>query len=765
NAFMALVLFILLLLSLALSPFWHSLAKRQESISYSLYSYDRQFTEGGNACFSLEIIASNVLGEKKENLLVSVAGKNVLAERIEISENSVKEHCFSTQNLGQKNLVEIFIGNERLFYSLEKTETRTTLIPVVSIEGVSILDGSKAELRFSAKNLPDWKAVPIEVFVNGQLDHRFFPEKGREAFSEKIFLGEGLNSIKVSVLGVSAETSVNHEKPFTLPFWAGIFLLCLVFFVLESFVFGKHGFIGGTALSLAGIVAIFIANAFLLNLFSAISSFSFTVLLLAETAIIVFCFKKNFSLKFFELKKDSVSLIEIILLLFFAFATLCLPLLMSSHQSPWSVYYERHANSVAEGFGIPLNDEFSYLGRPFSFVPGYFLFSGGIYWLTGALGIQLFAITIAFSNLLLLFSGLFFASRIGLKRNQAALFVLFLSMSTLVFTTITITPRHGIALSLLLVSLGLLFGKEKFWHSSVFLAAGLAVQMPLALFYPLTAFFAMPKPDFKKTIAALFCGIAFFLPFIFFMVSVSGMPSQAVPRLWGYLAPIPLHGLFQNPGLLFFFFCFFVLFEAFKHLFEKIEWDSLRKRLFLGVLFSCLLQVFVSSRADLSSAVLIACFLSCSMQKYEKELSNLAFFFFGLILLSGIAIAIILEPQFVFSQSQSDALKALRQNSSTESRVLCDPYYGHKIAFESQRATLADLMVEYADSEKLSDSYKFLDSGNKAILEKYGISLVFAENHAIYRHSFEIETFSEALEFREMDKVFTNNRFSIHRKR
>ncbi|MCX6801839.1 MAG: hypothetical protein NT067_01870 [Candidatus Diapherotrites archaeon] len=698
-------------------------------------------------------------------MVVSAGGKTLLSEIIETSGSGIKEHCFLTQNLGQKNLVEIFIGKEKLFYSLEKAGIIAEGRPVVAIEDITVLNGGKAEVRFNIKGMPGHKVAPVEIFVNGKSDHRIYPEKAAEEFSEKIGLREGANSVKISVLGASAEAGIPYEKPFTLPLFAGIFIVAFAFFVLNSFLFPKKGIIEGSALSLAGLAALFIANGFILNILSALDTVSFTAVLLAELALAAFFFRKNFSPKRLEIKKISFSLIEIILVLFFVFLTLFLQFFAPSHQTAWSVYYERQANAVAENFGIPAMDELSYLGRPFSFVPGYFLFEGAIYWLTGSLGTQMFAVTTAFLNLFLLLSALFLASRLGLKRNQAALFLIFLSMSTFVFTTFTLTPRHGIALAFLFVSLGLLLGKEKWWHSSIFLAAGLAVQMPLAAFYPFLAFFMMGKFDWKKTAKALAGGIALFFPFLALMLFFGGVPSQAMPRIWGYLIPIPAAGLFMNPGMLFLFFCLFALFEAFQHFSGKGEWDSLRKKLLLGAIASCLLQVFASSRMDLAAAVLIAAFLAYSLQKYEKELSNFAFFLFGLILLFGLFVAMAVTPYYIYSQQANDALLALKENSSTSDRVLCDPYYGHKIAFESARITLADLMVEYADSEKLSDSYRFLDSGDNSILEKYGISLIFAENHAIYRSATETEMIAEPIEFKAMDKVFTNSLISIHRKR
>lgn len=766
TVFFAFLFYLLLLCSFYSSHFWHSFALKEESVSYALLSYDRLIGENSKACFSLSITASNLTEKKQDNIIVSANEKILLAERIPIGESSVKEYCFETSQLSKENLIRISIGSEQLFYELKKTTKLTKTSPELLLsQEVTSLPGKKAEIKFSVKNFPTNKIAPVEITVNNKLDHRAYPKKTDENFTERIELETGLNRVRVSVLGISKEMEVEHEMPFTLPLLAGLFLIAIALFALHSFVFAKQGFIGGAALSMASVIVLFIANAFFLSLLSLLNTYSFVVLVLIELLFLSFLFRKNFSLQEIQSRKLGFNLIEAIIVLFFFFVTLFLPLIVPSHQTGWSVYYERQANTVAQNFGIPLMDELSYLGRNFTFTPGYFLFEGALYWLTGSLNEQLFALTMAFSNLFFFLSALFLASRLGLDRNRRVLFLVFLSMSTFVFTTFTLTPRHGIALSLLFISLALTLGKKRWWYASIFLGIGFFVQLPLAVFFLFLSPLLMRKIDWKKIAKVFTLAFTILIPLYAFIPLSSGIPFQIMPRVWGYLISLPPYSLFQNPGILFLFFAFFLLFELMQFYSKKSDWDNYKKKLFAGVIVSLCIQVIVSSRWDLVTAVSIAAFLSYSLKKYEKELTRFTCFLFGLVLLFGLFLAMAVFPYFTYSQQVQDALLALKENSSTRDRILCDPFYGHKIAFESERITLADLMVEYADPEKLNDSYKFLGEEDYSILEKYSINHVFAENRFIHSSLLETEKSKDLIEFEEMDKFYSNSLISIHRKR
>ena len=148
------ILFAFLLLAFSLSPYWHALAKKQESTSYTLYSYDR-VAQGEKACFSLEVNTASLSGQKNEPLVVSVQGKTLLAEKIKIAGNFFREFCFSTEKLPKKALVEISIGNESLYYHIRKG-TVTNTKPGLFFEepALVVLKNGYAKANFSVKNFP-----------------------------------------------------------------------------------------------------------------------------------------------------------------------------------------------------------------------------------------------------------------------------------------------------------------------------------------------------------------------------------------------------------------------------------------------------------------------------------------------------------------------------------------------------------------------------------------------------------------------------------
>jgi len=680
---LSLALFALLVSVFFLSPHWHSLNQQSEVVSYSLQAYDDS-TNAEQSCFELGVTASGLSTEKREALSVVSNGKTLLAETISFTESSEKEVCYSTAELKEENLIEVFIAGQHLFYHLDKGE---------------------------------------------------------------------LERVSPALIEETEEESV------TLPLLAGLFLLALAFFAFNSFVFGKLPLVSGSALSLALIYCLLAVNAFALDFIGVLSAQSAAALFLVEILVLTFCFRENFSLKKIEMKK--INLIEIGLVLFFVAVTIVLPLFLPSHQTAWSSYYERQSNVIGTGYGIPAVDELSYLGRNFTFTPGYFLFGGSLHWFTGALGRELFALSMAFSNLFLLFSALFFAKRIKLERKYAALFVAFLAMSTFVFTTITLTPRHAIALSLAFVSLGLLLGKEKWWLSSVFLGIGFFTQVPLMAFWPFLALVFVGKKEWKKIAKVFLVALAVFAPLYAFIPLNNGLPFQSMSTTWGYFISLPIISLFSNPGIQFIFLCAFLGFELFLFYAKKGKWSSRKKQLLALVLLSAMIQVFVSSRWDFVLAIMIASFIAFALQEYGKQFSEFAEFAASLLLLMGLFLVVTTMPDYILSEPMQQSFDWISENSAPQDIVLSDPYYSHLIALKSQRPLVSDLMVEYADPEMLGDSYRFFEERDYSILKKYGVSLVFAENWFV--HNSLVETENRELEFTELDKVFSNDLISVHR--
>ena len=105
----------------------------------------------------------------------------------------------------------------------------------------------------------------------------------------------------------------------------------------------------------------------------------------------------------------------------------------------------------------------------------------------------------------------------------------------------------------------------------------------------------------------------------------------------------------------------------------------------------------------------------------------------------------------------------IEQRTSTDSRVLADPMFGHDITSVAGRGALADLRVEYADEEKLLDAYNFLETKDYSVLEKYGITHVFNQVDYIHRQAIGGKPKYGIIEFYPLDKVYSNGFIFVHR--
>jgi len=761
------ILLLLLALGYYSSQNWHSLAVKQGSVSFSLHSFEREFFED-KTCFLLEQSASDLENKETEPINVSVNGITVISEELELKENQRKEYCFGTESLKAENFVEIHAGQNNLFFHLKKGTPGPKANQVVSFTDTPVsVKGSRSFVEFK---VIEWSAdyTPIEIFVNKEFHHRIYPNQEKKKFVEEINLDEGENKIGLFFGSEKISTEFNYKKPFTLRPWAGFFLLALSVFVFLGFVYPNRALPESLALSISSIIASFILISFVLNFFSSLSTFSFVSVFLTELLAFALFFRKKFSLQKIPLKLN-LKTIEIVLILFLFFLTFLIPFIMASHQTAWSVYYERHAESVAESFSIPRTDELSYLGRNFTFTPGYFLFEGGLTWITGANATQLFALTITLSNIFLVSSALFLASKMGMSRKTSALFVMFLAMGSFIFSAMLYTPRHAIALSFLLVSVALAIDKKEF-KSAFFLGIASIIQVPTLVFFAFL-YPALSKKIYPKRLAKIMLlSLIVLVPLYVYIPLINGLPNQAMQNTWGYRIMMPPQLLLQELGIMLLFFVSFMLIEVYRWKIGKSIWDNYRKRLLAASIVSILLQMVLSTRFNLTSAVALAAFLAYSLEPHKKEINRTASVLFGAVLLIGFTIAVLASAQLMFSQNLLDSTEFLEENTSSTDRILADPYYGHIIAFESNRVTLADLMVEYADEEKLSDAYSFLSEKDYSILKKYEISAVFTGNNQI-KASIAADFMQnksepkKPIEFRELNKVFTNKEFSVHRKR
>ncbi len=757
-AFLAL-LFAFLLLALFSSQHWHSLAEKQESVSFSLREFGLFAEEGKNACFTLAVSPENLEEARELSVEARLNGTEVLRDSLEVFRGELeKEYCFKAGMMQEENLVEVFAGEERLFYHLKKGSIQATE-PQIAIEKV---ENSTVNLYIT--NFSRHKYAPLEIFVNGKLDHRLYPSEQEQRFAEKISPVPGKNLVRAEFLGAKAEKESFQETAFALNPAAGILLLLLGLLVFLCFVFPGREFIERAALSISCVFALFIADSLLLDFMGMLNAGALAAFYLADLIIIALVLRKKFSLSKLKFKAKEIPFIYAIAVFLLVFTSLALHLFTPSYFTYFNVYYERQSNFIASQGAIPATDEMSYLGRNFSFVPGYFLIEGSIALLTGTGGTELFALSLALSNIFLFFSALYFARSLKLSKEHSALFFVLLSTSTFIFSALSVTPRHAIALSFLFVSAALFLRYKKWFHSAGALALTAFVQIPTLLWFAFLVPAAQKKVRWKPLLKTLLA--AFFLFALIYSPTLlsSGIPAQSRPTDWGYLIRLPLGYVLSDLGILFVLFAAFTAAEAVSLLQGKLRANALQKKLFIAAIASILIQLFVSSRWNIVSSVTIALFLSHALAERSRHSLKEFYSALGAVILLGLYIAFLSFPSYTLSAQITAPMEFLHENSSSAEPVLADPFYGHALAFVSQRGTLADLCVEYADEKKLADSYEFLKTGNTAILERYALHTVFSHRRIINEHVVDNPQQEKDIEFPELEKVFANEQFFVHRK-
>jgi len=752
-------LFVLLLLALLSSNYWHSFTVKQESVSFSLREFGLMAEKGKNACFSLAISPSNLEEPREIEISASLNGNNVLEDSVEVQHaEETRKYCFAAAGLGKKNLVEVFAEEEKLFYHLHRGEIpRET--PAVAIEKVE-----KNTVNLYITNFSLAQYTPLEIYVNGKLDHRVYPTQKEQRFEEKISLAPGNNSIRAEFMGKADEKEFVLNEPFSMNPAIGLLVFVFGLFVFMAFVFSEREMIEKAALSFFALSILFIADVLFLEFFGLLSAATFTAAILIDLIIILLIFRKKFSLPAFALKKEKIPFIVFIAVFLVVFSGLAVHLFTPSYFTYFNVYYERQSNFIAQNGFVPGTDSLSYLGRNFSFIPGYFLIESGISLLTGTDGRTLFALSLAIANVFLLLSALFFARTLKFSKANSFLFFVFLSMSTFIFSMLTVTPRHSIALSFLFVALSILIKYKKPLLTGAALALAGFIQIPVILWFAFLAPAVQKKVEWRPFLTAFVIGLAAFAVLYLPTLMANGLPAQSRPADWGYLIQLPIFYVLSDLGILLIVFISFIAMRSFSMFQKKEKPDGLGKKLFIAAAISILIQAFISSRWNLVSSVTIALFLTHSIARNGKKPLSEFYFALGAIVLLGLYIAFLSFPSYTLTEQVTAPMQFLRENSSTQEYILADPFYGHAIALVSERGTLSDLCVEYADEKKLSDSYEFLKTGNSALLEKYSLGTVFSHRKIINEKVVDNEPAPADIEFGELEKIYANEQFFVHRK-
>ncbi|MBU1120275.1 hypothetical protein KJ660_00170, partial [Candidatus Micrarchaeota archaeon] len=501
------------------------------------------------------------------------------------------------------------------------------------------------------------------------------------------------------------------------------------------------------------------------NQLKLLNLFSFIILLIVELIVLIALFRKRFRLSYEDKFIRNFSLLEISVLLFIIFVAIFFHFISLNHFTNFSVFYERGAEMVAEEFAVPSIDSLSYLGRGFSFVPGYFLLNAGFSWITGLSEAGLFALILLLGNLFFFFSVYFLIDALGFRKELRAVAFILLIGNLFIFPDTTFTPRHLFSLAFLLIALALLIKNRDHWFSGLLLGVTSFIQIPLLLGFIFTYPLISRKIEWKHFMKTIIIGFVVFLALFLPNLLLFGQPYEIRPEQWGYLVKLPLELSLLEEGLTLFFIAVMLSFDVWDKIRGKnLFYDSYKKKLLIAIIISVAVQLFITWRWNIFSSFIIALFILTYFNT-KNSFNELTARMFSLILLIIVVISLLLVPGITVPNSMVQPINFLKDNSSSNSRILADPLYGHNVAFFGKRTVLADLYVEYADEVKLNDSFSFLKKKDYSILDKYGIDYVLNQNNLINEMITGNPETAEPIEFMEMDKIYASNSIFIHKKR
>lgn len=721
-----------------LTQFDLNLTKRTTTEMLLLH-YDTAVKNNQSACFSyqlrsgesydeyLEVEINKIQYEKKE---IAVDPSIKFSEVI-----CVPESFLSSSD----NIVDVIFGSQDLFFHVVKVNQDPLN---ATSSAINTLGSSNSTVSFEFRNGED-KGISVlfSLFVDGKLDHSFREEvspKEVRTFSEPHRL-QGDN-VKVRLATPFETEFTEHPEPSLLTmFLVSLLSLILPGLLICSKFFKFREFSGFLALSVAASIVITVFVSWVLN-FLGMTSILSNVLILITLILLVYPRQFNFP------KGDNKVLGLIALFVLFSIAS---QFAMPSHDSMWSVYYERQVDAVYYNGGIPQQDTLSYLGRPFTFTPGYMLLRASFSWLSSTIPEQSFFVFQVLGNVFFASSVIFLCKKLNLKLTESAIVLMFLYSSAFIFGWAIVSLLHLFGFSLLLLSLALVLGEDKHPIASVILLGFASIFHASFLFgYPLLLFALMKDVKWGRIIAYTLLGGLIFLALYSFVILNFGLPTEIEQKNWGYFITgsvidlgtnsVGLMSLAVLPALLFGF---------------KKERKLVLLSLILIVIF-----LFVTYRVNIFLSVIVAMLF---VRVFNSKQMLALFLLFVASALVNYQIY-----QGLIGAEKLDPFTYIDLNTKLDSKLLLEPLYGHTSNYFAKRESLADLYVEYASDEKYIDEVNFIASwdkgGDLSILNKWNITYVINEKRS---RAIAVNTYimpRKEITFANLDKVYDNGFIDIH---
>jgi hypothetical protein len=464
-----------------------------------------------------------------------------------------------------------------------------------------------------------------------------------------------------------------------------------------------------------------------------------------------FCIIGIVSLAFYKRKArlPKIKNKEIAIVLAFILLTVLAQLFMFSHNSPWSVYYDRQIESTYNQKSLVDYDPLSYLGRPFTFVPGYILTKAAFSWMSSTSPQETFFIFQLIGNLFLLSSIFYLGRTLKFSDRKITIVIMFIFSSLFIFGWLVIALLHLYAFALFLTALALALNNRK--SSGVLAGVAGIFHVSFLLAFPVLLFALQKKADIQKIAVYSIIAASVFLLFYSPTLVQHGWPSEIQQEDWGYL----IKGNIINLGTMSAGFLSIAVIPALYFGLKR------NRKLTLVTLAMILAFLFVSYRFNFFLAVLVSILFVSTFKltnRYVIAVVSLLFllsFGLNLTIYNGESLNSGEIAPFVWLQAVSD----------NQSRILVEPFFGHVSNYYSQRPSLADLYVEYASDEKYTDEMGFINSGRMDVLEKWNITYAVTLHAVSITRIAEFKYYPDEIEFKSLDKPYTNLYFNVHYRR
>ena len=762
------VVFILLILSAVIigSVEWPRTYNPQTT-ELILNEYDFRIYDGQDACFDYSLI-SNVEKPYITNLEVEVNGQRFLKKEIEVGNDTIEEQiCIPSSYLNWgDSIIRLDIGFLNSFFHVEKVNDDAL---GENESWIKILECPKSSTSGNRENITyeifnggsKGKIYWIYMFIDDNLDHAWrvkLDSRERKVFSEEFdVLGEGNKEIRLEFDKKTSKPEIISVKAakgmLSIPPWIGFPLAIGLVFILPGISMASRiskGFLGFVSLTFALSVSFTIVSSWALGFLGILNGYSMITCLFAISLIL-------FAINRFQIripKNETGFKWVLIIVIILTLLSLIVHLFLPSPNTIWSVYYERGAEAVYNANKIPKMDELSYLGKPFAYVPGYFLLKASFSWISGIhpSDIVLNMILQVILNIFVIFAAFYLIKSMKYDLKTGVYFSLFIYSSTFIFGWFIFSYSHLTTYALFLTALALSLSSSKSKISGFLAGIAGIFHVPFIVMFFLLNVALSRKVNIKNALTLFFIAFLTFLILYSYIPLNFGMGNEIEKEKWGYLIKGGVWGLISETAG----------YNTIALLIASVialRGDKFSRKLGIFSIIGVVSYFILSYRVNVFLTIIMGMtFIEIFKERLKK------FDFMREILI--FSVFMLVANFWVYCGAVSDPVQKpfeyVNGYTSLDSNILVEPLYAHTENYFGKRRSLSDLCVEYADGAKYDDTVGFIETGDNRILDKYDIRYVITLKNTRIIGVNDYVAEPKEITFSTLDKIYDNGMFNIH---